>query len=839
MKVLTLTRHPMRWRLAMHLLRSEWRAGDLRMVFTALLLAVTVVAGLSAFTSRLQLMLGGEAAQMLAADRVLESPQPINPAWPAWAAQAGARHSRFLEFQSMLFAPGQAPLLVSAKAADSAYPLLGAVQSRSSPSAAVRSQPAQPAPGEVWLEARALQQLGLQVGNTVELGDGQFRISAVLVAEPDRAAGFSGLGPRLLMHWQDIEKTGVVQVGSRLTYRYLFSGNATVLAQLDAHFKPLLADNQRWLDIHNAQPRMGSALDKAQQFLLLASSMVVILAGIAIALSAARFAQRQMRMVAILKTLGASSRDIQGIYGRALGMLGAVAALLGCIFAWALQHLAIAQAQGDLQMPPPPLSAWPFALGLLSAAISLLAFAAPALLELKKVSALKLLQQRQQSLRYFSPRNFVLTLLGLGLLLGIYTQTPHLAALLLAGLLLLLAAISLPAAYVLRRLRQPQLRLHGAWALALSNLQRRLFSNAVHIALFATSAMLLLVLWGLQHQIFSQWQAQLPPRTPNFFVVNLPEASVPAAHQWLQQRGLGEQGLYPMVRARLTHINSQPVRQRVSKEDADQASLNRELNLSWAEDLPAHNKIQTGQWWTPANRAHGVSVESKLAERLKLRLGDELEFLQGSLRFKARVTSLREVDWNRMEPTFYMLFTPEQLWDYPKTYITSFYLPPTQQAEISALAQAFPQAVILDLQAVIGQIRSIMTRVALALQLVLGLVLLGSLLVLLSTVQHSLAERQHETAVLRALGASRRLLQGALWLEFAIMGAIAGLLASVFAQIVLLALQRWVFELPLALTPQLWWPAPILGAILIGAAGYVSAHSASRAAPMRLLRQAD
>ena len=767
MKVLTLTRHPMRWRLAMHLLRSEWRAGDLRMVFTALLLAVTVVAGLSAFTSRLQLMLGGEAAQMLAADRVLESPQPINPAWPAWAAQAGARHSRFLEFQSMLFAPGQAPLLVSAKAADSAYPLLGAVQSRSSPSAAVRSQPAQPAPGEVWLEARALQQLGLQVGNTVELGDGQFRISAVLVAEPDRAAGFSGLGPRLLMHWQDIEKTGVVQVGSRLTYRYLFSGNATVLAQLDAHFKPLLADNQRWLDIHNAQPRMGSALDKAQQFLLLASSMVVILAGIAIALSAARFAQRQMRMVAILKTLGASSRDIQGIYGRALGMLGAVAALLGCIFAWALQHLAIAQAQGDLQMPPPPLSAWPFALGLLS------------------------------------------------------------------------AAISLPAAYVLRRLRQPQLRLHGAWALALSNLQRRLFSNAVHIALFATSAMLLLVLWGLQHQIFSQWQAQLPPRTPNFFVVNLPEASVPAAHQWLQQRGLGEQGLYPMVRARLTHINSQPVRQRVSKEDADQASLNRELNLSWAEDLPAHNKIQTGQWWTPANRAHGVSVESKLAERLKLRLGDELEFLQGSLRFKARVTSLREVDWNRMEPTFYMLFTPEQLWDYPKTYITSFYLPPTQQAEISALAQAFPQAVILDLQAVIGQIRSIMTRVALALQLVLGLVLLGSLLVLLSTVQHSLAERQHETAVLRALGASRRLLQGALWLEFAIMGAIAGLLASVFAQIVLLALQRWVFELPLALTPQLWWPAPILGAILIGAAGYVSAHSASRAAPMRLLRQAD
>jgi len=192
-----------------------------------------------------------------------------------------------------------------------------------------------------------------------------------------------------------------------------------------------------------------------------------------------------------------------------------------------------------------------------------------------------------------------------------------------------------------------------------------------------------------------------------------------------------------------------------------------------------------------------------------------------------------------MEPTFYMLFTPEQLWDYPKTYITSFYLPPVQQGEISDLVQRFPQAVVLDLQAVIGQIRSIMARVALALQLVLALVIVGSLLVLLSTVQNSLAERQHEMAVLRALGSSRALLQRALWLEFALMGLAAGVLATVFAQIVLLALQHWAFDLPLALSPQLWWPAPLLGMLLIGAAGGISAQSTSRSPPMQLLRQAD
>lgn len=825
------------WRLAWGLLRRQWRWGDLRLLFAALLLATTVVAGLSAFSSRLHTMLAGEAAQMLAADRVLESPGPIPGAWQQWADKAGAQQSRFLEFQSMLYAPGRAPLLVSAKAAAAHYPLLGQLQWQAQPNAAVQTGGAGPQVGQVWLEARAMTQLGLQVGQTIELGNGQFRISAILIAEPDRAAGFSGLGPRLLMHWDDIDKTGVVQLGSRITYRYLFSAPAPVLAQLDQHFKPLVADNQSWLDLHSAQPRMGSALDKAQQFLLLASAMVVVLAGIAIALAASSFAQRQMRLVAILKTLGASSGHIQSLFARILLLFGGAAALIGCSLAWLLQHWALTLVQRDLQVPIPPLNAWPFALAVLVAAISLLAFVAPVLLELKKVSALSLLQSRRQSLRYFSWRYLALALLGLALVLALYTRAPLLALLLLAALLLLLACISLPVRYALRRVLSPQLRLQGAWALARSQLLRRLPSHAVYMALFAINGMLLLVLWGLQQQLFSQWQAQLPPRTPNYFVVNVPEAQLPAAHQWLQQRGLAApEGMYPMVRARLSHINGVALRQKVSKEEAEKAGINRELNLSWAEDLPPHNRISAGQWWTAQNRSHGVSVEAKLAQRLNIQLGDELQFLQGANTFSARVTSLRQVDWDRMEPTFYMLFTPEQLWDYPKTYMTSFYLPPVQQSLMQDWARQFPQAIVLDLQAVIAQIRSIMTRVAQALQLVLGLVLVGSGLVLLGTVQHSLAERQHENAVLRALGASARLLRRALWLEFAALGLAAGLLASVFAQIVLLALQYWVFDLPLALAPQLWWPAPVLGAVLIGALGAGGAGASLRASPLQVLR---
>jgi putative ABC transport system permease protein len=825
------------WRLAWQLLRREWRAGDVRLLFAALLLATSVVAGLSAFSSRLHTMLGGEAAQMLAADRVLESPDSIDPDWLQWAKSVGAKQSRFLTFQSMLYAKGQPPLLVSAKAADTGYPLLGKLQWQSHLAGPIQTDTTGPKPGQVWLETRAMQQLALQVGDTIELGDGQFKISGVLLAEPDRAAGFSGLGPRLLMHWDDIEKTGVVQPGSRITYRYLFTATADVLSQLDQHFKPLVADNQQWLDIHSAQPLMGSALDKAQQFLLLASAMVVVLAGIATALSSARFAQRQMHLVAILKTLGAATAQIQGLFVRILLILGGTAATIGCALAWGLQAWALVQAQKDLQVPIPALSAWPFMLGILVVSISLLAFVAPAFAELKKVSALSLLQTRLQSLRYFSWRYLAWALLGLGLLLAAYTRTPLLALLLILALLLLLACISLPTKWFLSRALRPQMRLQGAWALARSHLLRRLGSHAVYIALFSISAMLLLVLSGLQNQLFGQWQAQLPARTPNYFVINVPESQLPAAHQWLQARGLAAaQGMYPMVRARLTHINGVALRQRVSKDDAEQAGVNRELNLSWAQDLPAHNTLTAGQWWTTQNRSHGVSVESKLAKRLNIQLGDELQFLQGANTFSARVSSLRQVDWNRMEPAFYMLFTPEQLWDYPKTYMTSFYLEPAQQHLIQDWSLAFPQAIVLDLQAMIGQIRSIMARVAMALNGVLVLVLIGSALVLFSTVQHSLAERQHENAVLRAIGVSRRLLQRALLLEFAALGFMSGLLASVFAQIVLLALQHWVFDLPMLLTPQLWWPAPLLGALLIGTTGAISAGQSLRGSPLQVLR---
>lgn len=830
------------WRIALGLLRTEWRSGALPLLLLALVLAVSTIAGLGAFSQRLHAMLQGEASHMLAADRVLEAPRPIPPSWLQQATALGARSSQVLEFQSMIYPAGAdldaEPLLISAKAADANYPLLGQILSRPSSHAAIARSSHGPAVGEIWLEARALQLLGLQIGDAIELGHSQLTISALLIAEPDRAAGSFSLGPRALLHWDDMQASGVVQPGSRLQYRYLFSADAAVLSRLDQHFAPRIGANQRWLDLATAQPPLAKNLDRAEQFLRLASAMAIVLAGLTMATAAAHFAQSQIATVAILKTLGASARRIQGIYARLLLLLGAAATSLACLLAYGFQHAAIAQAQRSLEVPPPALSPWPFLLGLAVALLALLSLVGPALYALKHTSALSLLQARLHALRYFSLGKLTVVLLGLLAILLLYTQAPRLTALLLLGLLALVAVIALGSYGLLHLLRQRTWGLHGAAALAGSNLLRRMRSNSLHMALFASSGMLAVTLWGLQHQLFAQWQNQLPANTPNYFAINIAEDDVPATHRWLETH-LGEApDLYPIVRARWTHINGQTLSQRASTDTLEQAGVQRELNLSWAENLPEHNELVAGRWWHTDNRAHGVSIESKLAERLGVQLGDTLGFQHESQHFEAQVTSIRRLDWERMTPNFFLLFTPEQLWDYPKTYIGSFYLAPEQQALSADFVRQFPQAVLIDLAATIAQIRQLTQHIGLALQLVLALVLFGSLLLFISTVQSSLSERRYENTILRALGLSQKRLSLALTLEFAAIGILAGGLASLFAQLTLLALQHYLLALPLQLSPSLWWPAPLIGGLLTASAGLISAWRITQTAPMQALRHA-
>ncbi len=823
--------------MARRLLRTDWRAGELQLLCAALLLAVTLVTGLTAFVERLQWMLAGESSQFLAADRVLQSPYPINQQWVEGAAEYQLEQAKFVSFQSMLFADDE-PLLVSAKAVSSSYPLIGEVKIKNTEDGVITPLTSGPKQGELWAEQRLLEQLSVSLGDEVYIGDAPLLLSKVLVSEPDRGLGFVSMGPRVLMHWQDIDATGVIQEGSRLKYAQLFKGQPSDIQDFQAWLVPQLSDTEKWLDLENSQPTVALSLARAKNFFLLASSMVFILAAIAIAMASTRYCQRHVKHIAVLKTLGASSNLVLNIYLYVFIALLLAVLMTGFILAYVLQHLALSYAASLLESPLPAISVKPFAMGFLTAVLSLCSFSLPAIIKLKNISAIRIFQQIKVQEIAFSRASLLFGFMGLLLLLLLYTQQWLLTLLLLSGLVILLLCIFLPVKLLLSLVKTNGMQAGHWWHLAWKNIQRRLSSNALQLSLLSMSLMLLVVLLGLRDNLFTQWQEQLPEKTPNHFLINLQDNDLQAVEAWLNRHGAESEHIYPMTRGRLIKVNGEPVRQRVSKESFQRSGADRELNLSSAKALPQDNTLSEGQWFNDNTATMTqVSVESQLAEKLDLALGDELTFMIAAEEKLAKVTSFREVEWDRMRPNFYMLFEENALADFPRTYMTSFYLNSDQLPLITQLIKSVPTAVVIDVNSLIEQIRSIIAHVALALQCVLWLVLLATILVMIATVQSALDSRKKENTILRALGGSKLLIVGSIMLEFALMGFLAGILATIIAEGVLCVVQIGLMKLPFGLHPNLWWIAPSLGCFIVTTLGFLSAKRITSHSPMQLLRE--
>ncbi|WP_409520218.1 ABC transporter permease, partial [Pseudomonas sp.] len=343
----------------------------------------------------------------------------------------------------------------------------------------------------------------------------------------------------------------------------------------------------------------------------------------------------------------------------------------------------------------------------------------------------------------------------------------------------------------------------------------------------------------LRAELLDNWQAQLPKDAPNHFALNiLPDDREPFA-QRLREANAISAPLYPVIPGRLTHINDEPVRQLVSKESTGERAVQRDLSLTWAADLPQGNALVSGEWWQAAPASDGipgVSVETELAASLHLKLGDLLNFDIAGQQRQARVSSLRSVHWDSFQPNFYMIFQPGTLQGLPTTYLTSFYLAPGHDQEVVALSRAFPAATILQVDALLEQLRSILAQVTLAVEYVLLFVLAAGLAVLFAGLQATLDERIRQGALLRALGAGRPLLVRARRIEFGLLGAASGVLAAVGCELISWALYRYAFDLQWGPHPWLLL-LPLIGALLVGGAGVFGTRRALNASPLTVLRE--
>lgn len=817
--------------LALRQLLRDLRASEVRVLFFALLVAVAASTAIGYFGARLNGAMQLRASEFLGADLVLQGSAPAREQQLAAGQALGLRHAQVVEFTSVV--GGDSGIqLSSVKAADSAYPLRGQLRSAAAPYGAERPGGG-PAPGEAWVEPRLLAALGLSIGDSIDVGMKTLRMSRVLTYEPDRANNFYSLTPRVMINLADLQATGVIQPGSRVTYRDLWRGDSEALAQYRQAIEKSLAANQRLRDTRDGNQQIGGALGKAERYLNMASLVAVLLAGVAVALSASRYAARRLDASALLRCLGLSRRQALGLYCLQLAMLGVVAALAGALLGWLAQLGLFRVLHGLLPSVVPAGGVLP-ATGL----VALAGFALPPIAALGQVPPLRVLRRDLLPIPPSSWLVYGAALFALGLIMWRLSLDLLLTFALLAGGLvaaLLLGGLLLLGLRSLRRL------LAGApltWRLGLGQLLRHPMAAAGQALAFGLILLAMALVALLRAELLDTWQAQLPKDAPNYFALNiLPDDREPFA-QHLQQVNAVAAPLYPVTPGRLVQINQQPVQQIVSKDSAGERAVQRDLSLTWAAELPEGNALTAGSWWQALPGEHeipGVSVEAELAKSLKLQTGDLLTFDIGGQQRQARVSSLRSVHWDSFQPNFYMIFQPGTLQGLPTTYLTSFYLAPGHDLDVVTLSRAFPAVTILQVDALLDQLRSILAQVTLAVEYVLLFVLAAGLAVLFAGLQATLDERIRQGALLRALGAPRPLLVRARRIEFGLLGAASGLLAAVGCELITLVLYRYAFSLQWGPHPWLLL-LPLTGALLVGGAGVIGTRRALNASPLAVLR---
>ena len=819
---------------ATRMLARDWRGGELGVLVMALVLAVGTVAGISAFTTRLQSALEQESHRFLAADLVVRSARDMPGSWLEEARDRGLTWAQTLTFPSMVYAGDEAMYLASVKAVSENYPLRGELTLSAEPFGSVSPAVAGPARGEVWLDSRLFPLLDVGVTQEVGIGDAEFTVAAAARTEPDQGASFYGYGPRVMMHYSDIPATGVVQEGSRVEYRQLFAGEPALIAEFAEWLKPRLSEGQTLLDVNQGQPGIGSALQRAESFLLLAGSLAVVLAGVAIALAARRFSERHTDYVAIMKSLGATSAVVNRLYGRSLLMLGVAATLAGCLLGWALQALFFTLFAEQLPVEPGPSGMRPYAIGSATSLVCLLCFAWPPLRRLGQASPLRVLRRDMPQENRRTIADYGLGLAAVTLLMWWYSGDWRLTLAVLAGLAITVVLGLVLALTLLKGGRLVGMSAGSIWRLALAGLQRRGSANALQVVIFAMAIMLLLVLLLVRTSLIDEWQMQLPENTPNHFIINIGPEQVQAVDQVLRQQQVESEPLFPMIRGRIMAVNDVEL---PSTEDRSQDRRQRESNFTWSATLPGDNHLASGTWWEEDTDEALVSVESGFAERLGVSVGDTMDFLVGSKPLSATVSSIRELEWQSMRPNFFLIFPPRLLADYPATFMTAFHLGSEDKRFLNRFIREFPTVTVIEMDIVVEQVRSIVRQVSAAIELVLFVILAAGGLVLVAGVQASVDARMQESAILRALGARRRLVLGGLLIEFAALGVFAGFLATVAAELSVYILQTWVMDMFYSPSPWVWLPGVLGGGVLVGALGVFSCRRVVSSPPVALLRE--
>lgn len=815
--------------LAWTMLLRDFRAGELRLLLLAMVLAVASLTSVSFFTDRLGRALDREAHQLLGGDLLLIADHPWDSSFADEARRRGLHVAYSLSFPSMVSGRDQAQL-ADIKGVAPGYPLRGTLRVAPDINQPDRETRDTPARGSVWPDERLASALGLKVGDQVTVGESRLTVAAVLTLEPDRGINLFNIAPRLLVHADDLPATRLIQVGSRVAYRLHVAGEEAAVAAYRKWAEQRLGRGQRLESIDNARPEVRSALDRAQKFLRLAALLAVVLAAVAVGLGARRFMQRHLDGCAVMRVLGARQNQVLAIYLGEFLLLGLIASVVGCAVGFGAQRV-LEYLLADLLATTLPAPSWPpFAYGLAVGMTLLVGFAAPQLLRLRNVPTVRVLRREWAGSEPIAARSYVFGAAVLALLILAMAGELKLGLWVLGGFAGAVVVYAVAARLALGLARRVRGMGGAGWRYGIASLARRLGSSVVQAVALGIGMTALLLLTLAHDDLVRTWQHSVPPDAPNRFVINIQPEQREPVRQFFAARGLSAPELLPMVRGRLVAVNDRPVTPADYENERAQRLVEREFNLSWMAQVPEGNRIAAGSWFAPgaAGRPQ-FSVEQGLAETLGLALGDMLTYEIAGQRLAAPITSLRQLDWDSMRVNFFVIAPPGVLDDYPTNFITAFHLPGDRAGFINELIAAFPNLTVIDAAALIRQFQSVMDQLTRAVQFVFVFALLAGLVVLYAAIEATHDERQFELAVMRTLGARNGQLRAALAAEFCALGAIAGLLAGLGASAISYIIGRFVFQLPYA--PSI---TAVVAGLIAGVLGVTLAGLAGTARTLRL-----
>lgn len=813
----------------------HWRAAlrdpGLRLLLAAVLVAVAALSSVAFFADRVERALVMQGAALLAADLVAEQGEPIPQAWLDQAERLGLSHARGISFPSVIIANDR-PLLVQVKGVESPYPLRGRLGVETPAGPVARP----PQLGEAWLEGRLRDRLGAKIGETrVALGELELDAAGVLFDEPDRGGNLFQLAPRLMINYADAERSGLLGPASRVKYRLLVAGDAGQVQRMRAWLAPRLPASGGLVDVENARPELRTALERARRFLSLAALCASLLAGVAILLATRRYVDRALDGAAVLRTLGMSGGAVLRWHLGQLLAVVLVATAVGSV-AGLLGQQALVALLGDWfgeALPPPGLR--PLLVGLLFGLSMALGFALPSLLRIGRVPPLRVLRREMDAPGI---AGWLTWMLAATVFFGLmvwqvrdWRLASSMGLALLAALLLLMSA-----GWLLLRLLSPLRRAGGTAAMGLAALVRYPQLTLLQLSGFGLGITLLLLLTVVRVDIIDTWQGNLPETAPNHFLINLQPEERAALADLLKARQVPNSGLHATTRARLVSIAGRPV------EPESYASLRarrlaaREFNLGFSAKMQDDNRIQQGRWWDDGHEASAqFSVEEGIASSLGIRLGDELTFEVAGQTVSAPVTSLRSVSWDSFNVNFFVVGTPGMAAELPVTYLSSFFVDRQTEGITLDVVRAFPAVSVIDVRPLLRQVREIMARGALAVEMVFLFTLIAAGLVTVAAAQVSRDERAREVAVMRTLGASRRRLLGAVLTEFGLLGLLGGALAALLASVSGYLIAVELFDLPGRVSPLTWSIGILAGTLVVALVGWLATRRLLRVPPMRVL----